>query len=555
MLATDLMRHVGDLSDVTSEQVKQSRAEYRKASDQLAPFKRILDVYTSQWFGNTPYKHKVGKSTTVLKPAISFLKDRESEQWIKKPHDLDSLSSHGREIASIALAASEEKRFFHWELEFPEVFYGPRPGTTQAIERLPDAGFDAVIGNPPYVRQEGLGEDKPFFEYAHAPVYSGVADLYVYFYHRGLSILRPGGRFGMITSNKFLRAKYGKALRTFLKQNKIVDLIDFRDLPIFEDAIAYPLILIAERNQPAEDHALQTHSVADMDQANRIAEVMDTAPSMSLTSLSEDGWTLKSPEVLVILEKIRKAGKPLGEVVEKKFYYGIKTGFNEAFIVDETKREELIAADPKSAEIIKPFLRGKDVKRWKVEWSGLYLIKTEMGVNIKQYPAILDHLKVYREALEARWDKGDHWWELRTCAYYLEFEKPKIVYPDIYEHQSFAYDTSGALLINTLYFIPTKERWMVGLLNSNLMEFFYREITAQVRGGYMRSFSVYIQQLPIVDPPASAKKNLDSLIESIISNPDDDGAIHNHEMAIDEIVYGLYGLTGEEIRLVEGTSA
>jgi hypothetical protein len=164
LLATDLMRHVGELSDVTSAQVQESRAEYRKASDALAPFKRILDIYTSQWFGNGNGDGGARRRRAQSDPlALAFLKSREAESFINASDDnalkqvFDKLSPQDRHIAETALMAATEKRFFHWELEFPEVFYGPRPGTTQAIERLEGAGFDVVIGNPPYLSVDSFG--------------------------------------------------------------------------------------------------------------------------------------------------------------------------------------------------------------------------------------------------------------------------------------------------------------------------------------------------------------------------------------------------------------
>lgn len=556
MLATDLMRHVGDLSDVTSAQVRQSRQEYRKASDQLAPFKRILDVYASQWFGNGDLKKM--KKNSGASPALTFLREGESEKWIKAPCNLDSLSGLGREAASIALAASEEKRFFHWELEFPEVFYGPRKGTTQDIRRLPDAGFDAVVGNPPYVRQEGLGEDKPFFEHAHASVYSGVADLYVYFYHQGLKMLRPGGRFGMITSNKFLRANYGKALRTFLRQHRIIDLIDFRDLPVFDDAIAYPLILIAERNAPEEAHTVRTFSVPGMEEASRIGEVMQSADRLPLAWLSEEGWSLQSVEVLRLLEKIRNAGTPLGELVEGRFYRGVLTGFNEAFIIDEARRQELIAADPKSEEIIKPFLRGKDVKRWRVDWAGLYLIFTRRGININKYPAIKAHLAPYKNRLMPGVEGGRkpgpyEWYEIQdSIAYYEEFEKPKIVYPDICEKPEFSFDESGAFLANTLYLLPTENYSMVGLLNSSLLHFYYRNCSSTIRGGWLRYIRIYMEQLPMCRLTSSAEKTLTRHVGMLLCEKNQPETVSQIENEIDELVFGLYGLTDAERKIVEG---
>ena len=186
-LATDFMRHVGELSDVTSAQVYESRAEYRKASDALAPYKRILDVYTSQWFGNEGPKKTRSKRAADDGPAVAFLKTREADNFIKArtaatlKKTLAAMSAAERRIAETALAAARTGRFFHWELEFPEVFYGPRPGAERVTDRLHEAGFDAVVGNPPYVRQELFNIEKSYLASVFGDVSDGVTDLYAYF--------------------------------------------------------------------------------------------------------------------------------------------------------------------------------------------------------------------------------------------------------------------------------------------------------------------------------------------------------------------------------------
>jgi len=551
-LATEAMRHVGALSDVTSDQARESRREFKKAASGISPFKLMLDVYASQWFGNEPYWHKAAKGDKsrrreLIRPAIDFLNSMNFSAWLSDPHAPSVLTDAGeRTIAETALRAAREKRFFHWELEFPEVFFGPRQGSATAIERKPEAGFDAVVGNPPYVRQEGLGEDKPFFEANHAPVYAGIADIYVYFYHRGLTLCRQNGRFGMITSNKYLRAGYGEKLRAFLAQFAIQQIIDFRDLPVFPDAAAYPLVLIARHAPSGENHQVQTHTVADMAEANEIATAMRRCASPQvITSLKSSGWVLQNPDVLRLLDKIRNAGRPLGEVVDGKFYYGIKTGFNEAFVIDEAKRAELIARDPRSDEIIKPFLRGRDIKRWRVQWAGLYLIKTEIGVNIKRYPAIFDHLKQYEPQLKKRCDKGKYWWELRACDYYEEFEKPKIVWPDLCESPEFAFDDKNHYVVNTAYVMPCVDLSLLCVLNSPLVEFWYRHASAQVRGGYLRFIRSYILSIPI--PEFSLHPSLRELGLRL--------AFHGGDLSWEEEshvgVYKSYGLSPKEISLIE----
>jgi len=283
-----------------------------------------------------------------------------------------------------------------------------------------------------------------------------------------------------------------------------------------------------------------------MAEADAISDTMAArAAPMVITSLKEEGWILQPPQVLRLLDKIRKAGRPLGEVVDGKFYRWILTGYNEAFVIDEAKRAELVAQDPKSAEIIKPFLRGRDIKRWRVQWAGLYLIKTEIGVDIRRYPAIFTHLAQYQPQLEKRYDKGKHWWELRACDYYREFDRPKIVYPDITEHTSFAFDMSGALAANTTYFIPTDDLTLAGLLNSPLVEFYYRHLSAQVRGGYLRAFSTYIGQLPV------ACEWIAEHVEALLADQIKESERTTHEHAIDQAVYQMYGLTKAEVALIE----
>ena len=559
MLATELMRRVGELSDITSAQVKESRAEFRKASEALAPFKRMLDVYTSQWFGNGPQNkgRKVPKAAEAESPALAFLVGHDTTAFFEA-RNVDALQKvlgelipRDQQIARTALAAAVEKRFFHWELEFPEVFYGPRLGTTQKIERLEGAGFDAVIGNPPYVRQEGLGEQKSFFEIMHAPVYSGIADLYVYFYHRGITLSRQGGFFGMITADKFLRTKYGRPLRQFLAKHTIRDIIDFYDLPVFREATAYPMVFVAEHTPPQDEHQVRTYVPADMGEVACIADIMARQePWLPMASLNAEGWVLESSEVRRLLAKINKAGRPLGGLVDGKFYRGIITGYNEALMIDDATRKELLSRDPRSTEIVVPFLRGRDVKRWRLEWGGTYLIKTEIGVDIKRYPAIFEHLRQYQDALEKRWDQGNHWWELRACDYYDEFRKPKIVYPNIFKRATFAYDDQGFYTNQKCFIIPTDDLSLLAMLNSTLIQFWCERSLVRLQNDYLEPSAVYFQKCPIAPIPRQERNDLERLVRKIMKSPKS-AEVEAAEREIDQTVYRLYGLTREEIAVVE----
>lgn len=307
-------------------------------------------------------------------------------------------------------------------------------------------GFEIVIGNPPYVRQEEIKHCKPALK-GRYHCYTGVADLYVYFYERALDLLKRGGLLCSISSNKYFRSGYGERLRHFLSTNgEILELIDFGDAPIFT-SIAYPSIILVRKIRETQNkdqlagppkgsspvvektdgHQVQ---VLSWEPGPAIAEFPTIFKTkrfhLSQATLTHEGWRLESPVILRLLEKVRRAGTPLGEYVQGRFYYGIKTGLNEAFVVDRATRDRLIAEHPSSAEVLKPFLRGKDVKRWRVEPQDLWLIFTRRGIDIKKYPAIHKHLKQFKTQLEPEpedWDeKKNGKWPGRKPGSYKWYE-------------------------------------------------------------------------------------------------------------------------------------
>ena len=451
-------------------------------------------------------------------------------------------------IDSLIKRLSGNAGYFKYQTHFSEVF-GERHG------------FDVVIANPPYVRQEGIKELKPMLSKAFRDFYCGTADLYTYFYKRGIELLKPEGHLCFIAPNKFMRAGYGKNTRELLAQKvtpKIV--IDFCDLPIF-DATTYPSIILLTKKRPGENEATMAATFTDAGQTQRIEESLDTVGfPIPLKSLRKEGWTLERPEVLRLMEKLKAAGKPLGEYVNGKFYYGIKTGLNEAFVIDETTRQRLIAEDPKSDELIKPWLRGRDIKRWKAEWAGLYVIFTRRGTDIERYPAIERHLEHYKANLKPKRSSKDkqgrkpgpyEWFEIQdNIAYYKEFEKPKIIYPDIAQSPEFTYDTSGTFLGNTAYIIPTDDEALVGLFNSRLMWWYYTNLSSMIRGGFVRFIAQYMEQMPIALDMDTVKNDIGERVRTILSNPDS-LSISHLEVDLDRLVYDLYKLTPEEIAIIE----
>ena len=443
---------------------------------------------------------------------------------------------------------------FLWKLHFGEIMARGR--------------FDIVIANPPYVRHETISAFAPLLKDRYS-VAASRADLFIFFYEQSYNILKDGGVLTYITSNKYFRAAYGKKLRPFLSENLTIEtLIDFGDAPVF-DAIAYASIIIGCKKPPAKSHRLRAYVWRLEDSLNRINQVLDTGSfSIQQSKLSAGGWQLEAPASFSLLEKIRAKGVPLAKHVGGQFYRGIITGLNEAFVIDGKRHDELIAEDPKSAELIKPFLGGKDVKRWKVTHKDKYLIVFPEGFHKKlaTYPAILKHLSAFEEKLKKRGqcttsrggkNEGQHHWlelDNNPKADYLKlFELPKIIYPDIYLHQSFCYEDKGYYSTNTTYFIAKDDPALCAILNSNVVEWFYANTSNRIRGGYLRSFSNYIKQIPI---PASSDDDNVRLAElakacSVAAARNDTASLNSLESEINRIVYRLFDLKASEIAQIE----
>jgi adenine-specific DNA-methyltransferase len=399
-----------------------------------------------------------------------------------------------------------------------------------------EAVFDIVIGNPPYVRHEDIKSLTPVlknvFQYECG---SSRADLYVFFYERSVKLLKPHGVLSFITSNKWYRAKYGEGLRQFMATHtRLKNIIDFGDEEVFT-AIAYPTIVIATRREkplsppPATDvvHALnwkQAHPVETFP-AVFSAERFPVPQS----ALQMEGWQLEPPGKRKLLGRIRAAGKPLGEYVNGRFYRGIITGLNEAFVIDGATRERLIVEDPKSAELIKRYLRGRDVKRWQVEWAGLYLITFPFGFHekLKGYPAILRHLSQYEEGLRKRGQctssrsgKGEgqhHWLELDNNpreSFLAEFGQPKLVVPAIAPTPSFAPDLDGHFSNNkSTIFLPPRLLFALGVLNSSVNAWLATQICSSKQNGFFDFEPRYSSQLIV--PAASGAQT--TVVETVVS--------------------------------------
>ncbi len=431
-------------------------------------------------------------------------------------------------------------------------------------------GFDCVIGNPPYVRQEMLSEYKEYFQ-NHFKVYHGVADLYAYFIERGVSLLKSGGRFSYIVANKWMRANYGWPLREFIKNNAQIDkLIDFGELPVFEKAATFPSIIVLIKNKLqnqsfefAQIKTLDFDSLTDM--ISHVSKILDER------ALGNEGWTLSDLKETELLDKLKKNSIPLGEYVEGKIFYGIKTGLNEAFIIDQATRDKLIAEDSNNSNIIKPFANGDDIRKYKIHYKDNYLIFTRRGINIDNYPVIKKHLTQFRSKLEpgkGRKPGNYKWYEIQdTVDYYNEFEKIKITYPEIAKESRFAFDNCGIYINKTAFIIPLEDYYLLGVLNSKIVWFYLKKICSVLgdaeKGGRLMQQKIYLERVPIPSKPEDekisdlVKQNIAAYESLSTCASDKDDAIFKQkadllDRQIDALVYELYGLNDEEIKIVEG---
>jgi hypothetical protein len=412
------------------------------------------------------------------------------------------------------IAARE--RFFHWELEFPELYfdrYGRPLGD--------DGGFEAVIGNPPYVRQEGLAPYKSYFQQDYAEVYHGVADLFVYFFAQGLRKARHGGRLSYISSNSWLRANYATPLRKHLREATTVDLlVDMGNNLVFKEAPdVYPAVHIVSKVVPDDTHVALVAVFTRGEGVRRFAQqVAEKLSPVSIHDQDDSGWQLGDNAGRSLFRKLLAVGRPLGEVVEGGMYRGVLTGLNEAFIIDQATRDRLVADDPACTTFLKTMLRGEDLRPWYQEDEGRWLIampsgwtRSTLGEGLPEaaawlaltarHPSFAAHLAPFADAARKRWDKGEYWWELRSCDYYEAFDQPKILWADLSRYPRFSLDLLGAYTNDKGFFIAIHDPYVLAILQSRVSWFCIGTIclTKGERAGttFYQLKTQYMRRLPI----------------------------------------------------------
>lgn len=361
-------------------------------------------------------------------------------------------------------------------------------------------------------------------------------------------MLRPFGMISFISSNKWLRADYGSHLRERLAESTSVrSVTDFGELPVFETAATFPMIFVAKKEISASSEGCVFTAVKSMASPypDIKAIILVQGTVLKGPAISGEHWRLVTEERATMMASMDERGVPLGEYVGSDIFYGLKTGFNKAFVLDAASRRKLIAEDRSSKRLIKPLAVGDDVRKWQIDEKPHWLIVTPIGTPIREYPAIFKHLKRYQEKLEARQDQGEHWWELRACTYYEEFARAKIVFPEIALEPRFAYDESGFYTNNKAFFMPTDDLFLLGVLNSAPAWEYIKTICAVLgdedkRGRVMLQW-VNLKRLPIPKADAAAKRRVARLVRKCLDAAPEDR--QPMEKRLDEEISALYGIS------------
>jgi hypothetical protein len=484
---------LSEIDDDTIEHINQKKALFEKLKEnkQYLQIKSIADVYTAVYFGNETTE--VNKKPKFAYNDLFWALKGDDREWARKTY---------KPWFKNAMRIASDKSFFHWELEFPEVFFeGGAPKE--------NPGWDAVVGNPPYVRQELITDNKKYFEQNYF-IYSGRTDIYAYFIERALNILKSDSLLSFINSRKFMNVSYGHKLRgLILNKTKIISIVDFGDLPVFPDVSAYPCIILLKNNSQHDGNVLQYCKVSNLN-FKSLNEYTKKYIHVEQKALTTNEWIFGEQNTSELVIKIENQSAPLQEIYGVPLV-GIKTGLNRMFVLTEQQIDEIVKDSKKERQIFKPFISGKSIKRFEELSSNLFLLfpyekvgDTLRPIKIEDYPNIRYYLESNKQDILARAiikdkaPKGEiEWFELQQINKNIDFNKPQIIYPDISDYSNFSLNTDGSLIDMTAFIIQTNDMYLISLLNSKLITWSMGLFCARARGDYYRYKTQYVSRLPI----------------------------------------------------------
>ena len=455
------------------------------------------------------------------------------------PEDLRPVAKRFAQVLNAARELAKRFRLHNWQVAFPGVWKNWEAKELQG-------GFHAVIGNPPYVRHELIGDLKPALKRMFK-AYDGYADLYIYFYEQGLKLLAPGGRLSYVVTNKWLRAGYAEQLRELFAEKGWVEFVsDFGHAKkFFPDADVFPSVIVV-RNPSSSLTAPDTTTVCAIPRDDVPEKHLDEAVAAASYMLprahfTKENWIIEPPAIVALFNKIRGTGIALSDYVGTAPMYGVKTGFNQAFLIDSATRDRLVAQDSSADEIIRPYLRGQDVARWQSVDTDLWMIFARRGINIDAYPSVKRHLENYHTRLQPRPDdwkpsypgekwsgrkKGTYaWYELQDAVdYWQQFSRPKIIYKVIQFYASYAFDTDGRLGNDKTFIIPTDDLSLLAILNSPLMWWFNWRHLTHLKDEALSPMGYKMERLPIAQLDPAASTLASTLVRQLIAQTRQVGA-------------------------------
>ncbi|MGC8756565.1 MAG: Eco57I restriction-modification methylase domain-containing protein [bacterium] len=509
----------------------------------------------------------------IYEKAESLTNEKQRAEYIasEKQNLSKKLGFDLEQVEKELIAYTEGKKtkdFFLWDIYFAEVFH---PSGNSPLEKGGAGGFDIVIANPPYIQlQKDGGKLANLYKDGNYQTFERTGDIYALFYEKGIQLLKPNGYLCYITSNKWMRAAYGQSLRVFFSKHNPILLIDLGP-GVFENATVDTNILLLQK-APNQSKLQGVSITTEVKNAN-LTQFIEQH-KIDIPAPAKEAWFIGSSAEQRLKEKIESIGKPLKEW-DVNIYYGIKTGLNEAFIITTEKRNEILANCKTEAErqrteaIIKPILRGRDIKRYHYDWAGLWVIVIPAGWTNKlrgsknagtffkeQFNAVYQYLKPFEEKAKKRDDQGDYWWELRHCAYYPEVEKEKVVWQRITQEPTFCLVEPNVFILDSMaFFTGDKLKYIMALVNSKLIYEYVKMIVHQYGFTGFRLSNQYVEVMPL--PPINSEnesiaKQIESTVDQILSLKKQGKDTIELEKEIDRMVYQLYNLTPEEIEIVEG---
>jgi hypothetical protein len=527
------MARIEEIADADISQVKESIEAFEIVEEATAPLRAFLDCWHALlWLPPVADSIPTGADRAARAKAVKAAEQaRQSaiNTWLDglcgdpvalaggaKPKGIPVAARAVGELLNGLREIAKRQRLLHWQPAFPGVWNEWKGMDARG-------GFDAVIGNPPWVRQESLGGIKSVLK-ERFDTYEGKSDLSTFFLEQAVNLVRPGGRVGFVLPNKFFKADYGEPLREFLDARTWIEsVVDFghnRDL--FPDADVFPCVLVTRRPVLLEtapiDATVAVIAGDRVDQDRLTATVGELRFPIPLRSFEKSGWVLEPPAGRSLMERMQRNCVQLAEYVGASPQYGIKTGFNEAFVVDTQTRDSLVSRDSSSAELFRPFLRGQDIGRWDPDWKGQWIIALKTSsdrawpwageASLKEaeakfattYPAIHGRMAGFRTELQAREDQGRFWWELRPCAYYDAFEQAKIVYQVIQFYPGYCFDRSGHLFNDKGFMLSSTDAFLLAALNSPLMWWYGWRFLPHMKDEALNPAGYKMESLPIARP-------------------------------------------------------